>query len=269
MRTATLLALTVVVAATLVDVVSANDSFDIEVFRNANLLYESGHYEEAARSYEHLSRLGYQDATLYYNLGNSYYRTDDKGRALLNFLRAKRLAPLDEDIEVNLALVRESVGAPGTSEERSMPVLGQFAAWLPWVSLNAATLIALLCWLGVWAVVLTLVWNRNVRYSLMLRRVAVVAGFGLLLFGLLAVGNQISRNHWTQTGVIIAPTTDVLEAPNTRARIEINLDAGREVGVVETRAGWTRVRLPRTELEGWVLSSDVERVLVEDLKRVP
>ena len=264
MRAVTLLMLTIVAAFTIVDSAAADDSLDLEAFRSANLLYESGNYEEAARSYEHLSRLGYHDATLYYNLGNSYYRMDDKGRALLNFLRAKRLAPFDEDIDLNLALVRESVGAPGTSQERPMPVLGQFAEWLPWVSLNAAVLVALLCWLVIWAAVLTLVWNRNVRHSLVLRRIAVVAGFGLLLFSLLGVGNLVSRNHWTQTGVIIAHSTDVLEAPNTRARIEINLDTGREVGVLQTRAGWTRIKLPRTELEGWVLSSDVEGVLQDD-----
>lgn len=265
MRAVTLLVLTIVAAFTLVESVAADDSLDIEAFRSANLLYESGNYEEAARSYEHLSRLGYQDATLYYNLGNSYYQMDDKGRALLNYLRAKRLAPLDEDIDANLSLVRGSVSDPGAAQERPVPVLGQFANWLPWVSLNAATLVALLCWLVIWAVVLTLVWNRNVPYSLTLRRIAVVAGFGLLLFGVLAVGNQVSRNYWTETGVIIAQSTDVLEAPNARARTEINLDTGREVAVIETRAGWTRVRLPRTELEGWVLSSDVERVLLEDL----
>ena len=265
MRAVTLFAFTLLAAFALAVPVAANDSADIEAFRSANLLYESGNYEEAARSYEHLSRLGYRDATLYYNLANSYYRIDDKGHALLNYLRAERLAPLDEDIEANLALVRESVGTPGSSQERPMPLLGQFADWLPWVSLNAATVVALLCWLVIWAVGLTLVWNRNLRSSLMLRRIAVVSGFGLLLFGLLAVGNQVSHNHWAETGVIVAKSTDVLEAPNARARIEINLDAGREVGVLETRAGWTRVRLPRTELEGWVLSSDVERVLLEDL----
>lgn len=265
MRTGTLLTLVVLASFVLVELVAANDSIDVEAFRNANLLYESGNYEEAARSYEHLSRLGYQDATLYYNLGNSYYQMDDMGRALLNYLRAKRLAPLDEDIEVNLSLVREGVGTPGSSQERPISVLAQFAGWVPWVSLNGAVLVALLCWLVIWAAALTLIWNRRVRHSLALRRIAVVAGFGLLLFGFLAVGNQVSRNHWAETGVIIARSTDVLEAPNSRARTEVNLDAGREVGVIETRAGWTKIRLPRTELEGWVLSSDVERVIQEEL----
>ena len=240
---------------------SADDSIDLGTFRNANLLYENSNFEEAARSYEQLARLGYHDATLYYNLGNSYYRMDDSGRALLNYLRAKRLAPFDDDIEANLTLVRESVGAPGASRERPAPVLGQFADWTPWVSFNAAAGASLILWLAIWSIALALVWRRNLRQSAALRRIAVVAALGLVLFGCLAVGNHLSRDYWSHTGVVIAKSADVMEAPNTRARVEINLDAGREVTVIETRAGWTRIRLPRTELEGWMRAASVEQVL--------
>ena len=52
-------------------------------------------YEEAARTYQHLVGLGYEDATLYYNLANAYYKSEDMGRAILNYLRARRLAPFD------------------------------------------------------------------------------------------------------------------------------------------------------------------------------
>ena len=265
MRAFSTLALVATVALLLAGPVNADDSIDLDAFRSANLLYEEGNFEEAARSYEQLTRLGYQDATLYYNLGNAYYRADDNGRALLNYLRASRLAPFDDDIEANLELVRESVGAPGSSKQRPAPILGQFADWMPWVSINSAAIASLACWLATWATVLTLVWNRNVRHSVALKRAAVAAAFGLVLFGCLTVGNHLSRDHWSETGVVIAKSANVLEAPNTRARIEINLDEGREVRVMETRAGWTRVRLPRTELEGWMPSSDVDRVLQADL----
>ena len=241
--------------------VAADESMDLDAFRAANLLYEDGNFEEAARSYEHLARLGYRDATLYYNLGNAYYRTGDTGRALLNYIRAKRLAPFDADIEANLDLVRESVEAPGSSNQRPVPILAQLADRTPWVSLNAAAVAALVCWLTIWTAVLVLVWHRNLRYSAAIKRAAVAATFGLVLFGCLTVGSHLSRNHWSQTGVVIAQSADVLEAPNTRARVEINLDAGREVRIIETRGGWTRIRLPRTELEGWTPAVAVETVL--------
>ena len=261
MRAVAIFALATAAALLLTTPVAADESMDLDAFRAANLLYEDGNFEEAARSYEHLARLGYQDATLYYNLGNAYYRMGDTGRAMLNYIRAKRLAPFDADIEANLELVRESVEAPGSSNQRPTPILAQLAGWTPWVSLNVAAVASLMCWLTIWTVVLILVWHRNLRHSAALRRAAVAAAFGLVLFGCLTVGNHLSRNHWSQTGVVIAQSADVLEAPNTRARVEINLDAGREVSVIETRAGWTRIRLPRTELEGWVQAAEVETIL--------
>lgn len=264
MRAAAVFTLAAVAALLLAIPVSADESMDLDAFRTANLLYEDSKFEEAARSYEHLARLGYQDATLYYNLGNAYYRMEDTGRALLNYLRAKRLAPFDGDIEANLALVRGSVGAPGSSNERPTPVLVQLADWTPWVSFNAAAVMSLICWLSVWAAVLASLWHQRLRQSAAIKRAAVAAAFGFVLFGCLAVGNHLSRSYWSQTGVVIAQSADVLEAPNTRARVEINLDAGREVSVIDTHAGWTRIRLPRTELEGWVPSANIEAVLRQD-----
>lgn len=43
---------------------------------------------------------------LYYNLGNSYYRTDNITRAVLNYERALLLAPGDADIRFNLQMAR-------------------------------------------------------------------------------------------------------------------------------------------------------------------
>ena len=137
----------------------------------------------------------------------------------------------------------------------------QLADWTPWVSFNAAAVISLICWLSIWVAVLASLWWRQ---SAAVKRAAVAAAFGFVLFGCLTVGNHLSRNYWSQTGVVIAQSADVLEAPNTRARVEINLDAGREVGVIDTHAGWTRIRLPRTELEGWVTSANIETVLRQD-----
>ena len=261
MRPAAVFALVAAATMLLATPVAADESRDLDAFRNANLLYEDGNFEEAARSYEHLARLGYEDATLYYNLANSYYRTEDSGRALLNYLRAKRLAPFDKDIDVNLTLIRDSIVAPGSSSQRPAPLLAQFAAWAPWVSFNSAAVAALICWLAVWTSVIASLWRRSLRNSAALRRAAIAVAIGLVLFGCLAVGNHMSRDYWSHTGVVIAKSADVLGAPNTRARVEVNLDSGREVSVIETHGGWTRIRLPRTELEGWVQASHVETVL--------
>ena len=71
-----------------------------------NALYEDGRYEQAARSFQQLVDKGYGDPVLYYNLGNAYFKQGDIGRAILNYLRAERLAPRDDDIRTNLDFAR-------------------------------------------------------------------------------------------------------------------------------------------------------------------
>ena len=80
----------------------AKTLFDRETMLRANLLYENGRYSEAAQTYQQLVDQDYIDSSLFYNLGNAYYRRGDLGKAILNYERAARLAPRDGDIQANL-----------------------------------------------------------------------------------------------------------------------------------------------------------------------
>ena len=75
-------------------VARADESVDMDLFSAANDLYVDGNFEEAALVYERLVRLGYQDATLYYNLANAYYRNEDMGRAMVNYLQRAPHSPV-------------------------------------------------------------------------------------------------------------------------------------------------------------------------------
>jgi len=75
-----------------------------------------GSWGYAAHAAEQQSQAhpGYSAATLY-NLGNSYARSGQPALAVLNYERARVLAPLDPDIQANLRQVRESSGLPAES----------------------------------------------------------------------------------------------------------------------------------------------------------
>ena len=45
----------------------------------------------------------YQDPSLFYNLGNTYFKAGELGRAILFYQKAKQLLPRDSDIKKNLA----------------------------------------------------------------------------------------------------------------------------------------------------------------------
>src|SRR5688572_19240399 len=77
---------------------------EIEIFNRANKLYMDQKYEEASREYEKLISNQKVSAEVYFNLGNSYYKTGNIAGAILNYERAKRLRPSDPDIAYNLRM---------------------------------------------------------------------------------------------------------------------------------------------------------------------
>ena len=253
--------LVLVIALSIPPVVSAArpQPTDLDTFAAANSLYEAGNYDEAARIYQHLVELGYEDATLYYNLGNAYYKNDDVGRAVLNYMRARSMAPYDQDIQTNLALARQEIESP-VVRDAPLPMIVEFAELLPWVSFDLAAGLALACWIVLVSTGAACIWSARVRASILARRVAIATVIGLAAFGSLAVGHQLSRQHWETVAVITVGTTEVHAGPSSRYPSKFKLNSGHEVRLAESRGGWSKVAIPTTDLRGWVPSANIELV---------
>jgi tetratricopeptide (TPR) repeat protein len=66
--------------------IQAQDS----LFKQANENYAKKEYDGAIVCYRQLIDTGYQDAVLYYNLGNAYFKNEQLGTAILWYERACR-----------------------------------------------------------------------------------------------------------------------------------------------------------------------------------
>ena len=75
-----------------------------KIWNDANTAYVNADYPAATEGYERLLGEGYESAQLYLNLGNAYFKRGMNGRAILNYRKALRLAPGDEDIRYNLSI---------------------------------------------------------------------------------------------------------------------------------------------------------------------
>src|ERR1035437_6730290 len=75
----------------------------------ANQLYNTAKYQAAIRKYQFVIGQGFESSELYYNLGNAFYKSGNMTYAILNFERAKKLAPNDETITYNLDLARTQI----------------------------------------------------------------------------------------------------------------------------------------------------------------
>ena len=86
-------------------------------FFQANKFYSRGEYQKAVSTYEKIIASDIKAGNIYYNLGNAYFKLGRKGKAILNYERALKFIPGDEDLSANLKFVRSTLAGAQPKED--------------------------------------------------------------------------------------------------------------------------------------------------------
>ena len=181
---------------------------------------------------------GYSAAALY-NTANAYALAGKPGLAVLNYERAKLLAPNDPDIDANLRHVRETAGLPPESRSR-FDRLMEFSS--P----------AILAWVGVLGLLMAGV-SALLRVRAKAHRgkliAAMLAGFCLLS---LSAGNAVALWPLMHEAVVTVHSAQVRVSPVTTdaplfelpEATRVTLRAGHDdfvlIQTAAGRTGWTQ-----------------------------
>jgi tetratricopeptide (TPR) repeat protein len=223
----------------------------------ANLAYQQGRVEEAKTTYEQIVRLGYDSGELFYNLGNAYYRTGNIPRAVLNYERAARIMPNDDDLRHNLRLA--SLMAVDRIEPA--PRLFLWDWWdgvKSWFSITSAGVVMLLLFAltcGALAVVL-------LARTYALRRIAalvvIVIGF-FFLFSVIVVAGKTFDLGRDDEAVVLAQIATVKNSPDEKGTDAFVLHGGVKVTIIDRLNTWMKIRLADGKV-GWMASSAAETI---------
>ncbi len=242
----------------------AQDNTQTETMLLANQVYEQGNFDEAARIYEELVSSGIQDGVLYYNLGNAYFKQGDLAYALLNYERAARLQPRDEDIRANITIAREQRQSQYTNLEP--PTFTRIATFTQtWLTLNEMALISLSLWLffacGLLFYRILLGYLRSkegiIQSSL---QVLLLFTFVLLSASLLLLGNRLYVEQTRPKAIVLADEVQVFDDPDEVVDINFTLPRGTDVYLTEIRGSWAHIILISDELQGWIPARSIEQV---------
>lgn len=239
----------------------SNPSADFSgLMGTSNQLYEMGEFSLAAQGYQQLIDQGFSDAALFYNLGNAFYKQNDYGRAILNYLRARRLAPRDADIRANLKMAY-NMRVDRLDQNASGGLYNSFTQFIQeWLTLNELAIISISLWYLLSLLVIIFFNSKpgsRTREVITYITLLVVILFMTAAFSL----SSVLVNERTQPqAVIIAEEVNVTSGPGTQYITEFTLHSGSEVNLLETRINWVRLALPGAELQGWAPEEAVEKV---------
>jgi tetratricopeptide (TPR) repeat protein len=225
--------------------------------RDADMAYKKANYQQAITDYKTLLTQG-KSAALYYNLGNSYYRSDSLAQAILAYERAALLSPGDKDINFNLQFARSKTIDKVTPEGEVI-----FVTWYrSLVNLTSADRWAVIGIVSVaLALVLMLVYLFTSRIGL--RKVGFFGALAfLLLFGASTLFAHTQKEAMThRTGaIVIAPSAGVKKSPVKGAADDFVLHEGTRVEVTDGSIGsWRAIRLADGR-EGWLDASQIEMI---------
>ena len=224
----------------------------IDDFRAANRLYDAGKFAEAAAVYEKIEP---KTAYVYYNLGNTLFRQDKLGLAVLNYERARKLAPRDPDILANLKFARQRLGVDemNTSVQAVKrflrSVIGSHTS-TEWSTCELAALWISLLAVGGWVCL------PRMRTGLLVAAAVGFAGFALSTF---ALSSQVINDHTAPPAIVVAAAAEARFAPIPDSTIHFRLPEGTEVVIREDRGQWLLVERADGQ-QGWVKSETIGRI---------
>ncbi|MBL7777995.1 MAG: tetratricopeptide repeat protein [Chitinophagales bacterium] len=226
----------------------------IDIYTKAAGLYKSGNYTESQKLYEQLLDQGYHQPETYYNLGNCFYKKNQLGKAILNYERALRLSPDDEDIAHNLQLAELKT----LDKIQPVPQLAFVTGWKNFVGTHSdggwsiIALIALWCALIAAVVYLFLLKSRGV---LMLSMAALIVSAATLFLAAF----QHRQLHDSSYAILVNESINVLSAPDAASGTVFTLHEGTKLLLMDEVSGWHKIRLADGRI-GWLPSGMFERI---------
>ncbi len=227
------------------------------LFNQANKLYQQSEYEKAIGFYSKIDSLGYKSSEVYFNMANSYFRSNKLGKARLYYERALLISPSDEEINANLEFLESML-----TDRFDMVPEFFIKTWLRKVILGLHPD----KWMIISLILFTLFLIGGLIYifikSIAIRRigilVAIVAFFlSTFSFGLSFISYQ--KVSEPLTAVIMEGGQVVKSAPRQSGKELFILHLGSKVYIENSIDTWKEIRISDGR-KGWVPAESIEGI---------
>jgi len=220
-------------------------------FYHANTCYSDGEYDKAIKTYQEAINLGFESGSLYYNLGNSYFKKSQLGEAILNYEKAMRLIPRDSDLKSNYEYARSLIKG-GIIESKAQWYRIAFDRIFSLFTIDGLAFSLAVIFTGILLVILVTVHIPPIRKYRVGALSVLIIIFVLFFTALFEKASVVGKE-----AVIIAEKTDAKFEPFDSATTHFTLYEGTKATIVLPKDSWYKIERSDKKA-GWVKTSDLE-----------
>lgn len=226
-----------------------------EIFNQANKFYKDGNFEQARNNYELLISKGIENEVLFYNAGNTYFRLNKIGLAILYYEKALKLSPLDKDIIANLKYANlQKIDKDVQTEFNPFTKFILFVYNL--FSVNSSIAFASLSYFLLIGLIILLLYSNKIliKKNFLYYGIYIIAPIFIIMTILSAI--KISNNKNLVYGIILAPQVEVKSGPGEDYTISFPLHEGSKIRIKQSQENYYLILLPNG-YNGWVKKETV------------
>ncbi|MFC2085047.1 tetratricopeptide repeat protein [Bacteroidota bacterium] len=226
-----------------------------ELMQIANQNYQEGKYEIAIDNYNDILSRSYVSESIFYNLGNAYYRNGKLGLAILSYERGLRIEPNDEDIKYNLKILSTRT----VDKIQEVPKLFIIEWWeilITTLSISNWSLLVIISYI-ILLICLLLYFIGNTRR---IKKFGFLLGsttFAILLILIILLFSSIRRETSKNQGILIETEITVKQSPQESSNDVFVIHEGLKFIVEEEFSDWAKIKLIDGKV-GWLPKSSFE-----------
>jgi len=228
-----------------------------ESWAQANELYAAGNFSDAEEAYKAIESSGYVSAVLYYNLGNTYFKQQMWGKAILYYERALKLQPEDKDIVHNLEMANAMIvdrieSVPEfflTTWIRNIHSIAGADTWA-WFSITFFAICLLLALLFFFARSIALR-----KFSFFLAIIVLLCCACCAIFAHYQKQEMLDQTK----AIVMSAVVTIKSSPDNSGKDLFILHEGTKVNLLESLGQWQRIQLADGR-QGWLQGRMVEKI---------
>ena len=224
----------------------------------ADSAYAFGDYTSAIQIYEFLLATEGEDASVYYNLGNAYYKANDIARSILNYERALLLNPSDDDILFNLELVRNKTVDKNVVTSEFFFV-NWFRDFVSVFSVDGWAKCGILCFIILILCLTIFIFNKKSKTK------KIIFIFALLSLVCTIAANVIAsiqkdKLQYRDSAIVMEPSVIVRSTPSVSGTELFVLHEGKKVTIKDdSMKDWKEIEIEDGNI-GWLSASAIEKI---------